>query len=1421
MIEFIDVLKKLNIRPEDFRDISFNEISFKDINFKENILDLEIFVESKKEVDESLKQKFYENLSKELKGLNLKITYLIKEDIYKNKKELIKDYIVKLSPSCISCLEDISIDIEENENSIDITIPNEGIYYSITSKNFEDDLKNDMSLFKNYKINLKLSDKVCKCNDDNIKGYMEDLSLMESDLIKNINNTTSIKDKKPSRKSKSGFSYGKKEILGFTTIKDISINSNKVTVKTEIFNIETKEIKSGRFLVSLSITDSTSSILAKIFLTSEKLEEFSDNVKVGDTYIITGNVQYDSYSKDDNIMIRYLEKSEKIMREDKSQEKRVELRLHTKMSAMSGLTSFKDFTKTASNWGMSAIAITDNADVQGFPEAMEASNQDGIKVIYGLDANFVDDLTPIVTNYKENSNSFVVFDIETTGFSPRTDKITEIGAVKIIDGKIVDRYSQLVNPEKSIPKKVEELTGLSNALLESEPKIEDIIGDFYDFCNGSVLVAHNAGFDSSFIRRDFTNNGYKFDYAVLDTLQLSRAVVKGTKRYNLSTLSKKLGVSLVNAHRAVNDAEATAEVFLKMMELADKEYNVSKLSDINSLIKNIEPASLFESPVSILVKTQEGLKNLYKLVSKSHLNYVNRVAKVPRTLLDTYREGLIIGSGTSYSQLFRAVYNGLDDEEIKKIASYYDYIEIQPVENNLNFLAQGLVRDLDELKGINKKLYRIGKDLNIPVVATGDVFYLEEEDDLARRIVLSGQRLKFDNDWNTPKSLYFKTTDEMLSEFSYLGEKEAYEVVIENSNKISNMTKDLKPIPDGKYPPVIEGADEDLKTMCYKKAHEIYGDNLPDIVEKRLDKELNSIISNGYSVLYIIAQKLVEKSNKDGYLVGSRGSVGSSFAATMSSITEVNPLPAHYVCPRCKYSDFSHSDYDSGVDLPDANCPNCGHELKKDGHNIPFEVFLGFKGDKEPDIDLNFAGEYQPSAHKYTEDLFGKGYVFRAGTIGTIAEKTAYGYVKNYFEDKDIRALEIERLVQKIVGVKRTSGQHPGGVMICPKSKDIFDFTPIQYPADDAKSGVITTHFDYNFIHGKILKLDILGHDGPTIIRMLEDITGLDSTTIPLNDKNTLSLFSTSEALNLDENIFNTPTGTLGIPEFGTGFVKQMLLETKPKSFSELVRISGLSHGTDVWTNNAQDLVKEGKATLSNVISTREDIMLYLIRAGAENKIAFDTMERVRKGRGLTDEQKEVIKTLDLPDWYIESCQKIKYMFPKAHAVAYVMLSFRIAYYKLNYPLAFYATYFTNKLQDFDGELIIQGVEAVKLKVDSLKNSDEKLSVKEKSQLNILELVLEMFSRGFEFKNADLYKSDSFRFKVDGDKILFPIRAYVGIGEQVANNIVEASKEKEYLSIEDFMNKTKATKSVVDILKRNGVLNNLPDSNQLSLFNMI
>ncbi|WP_308534248.1 PolC-type DNA polymerase III [uncultured Peptoniphilus sp.] len=1392
----------------------------KSIDYIEKTGEVFVKIDMKKEIPDEIKDSFKQKLAAYLGDIDLNISYNLKENPFSTEDELIKSEIVKYNPSVKAWVDKLQINLDKEENKIEIIAPTREIHNSFSNNGLHNILEEKLKVFGRYGIFF-----ICKEEEVKKDELIENIEKEEDHLCSNTNTCKVTSPNIGPAKNDSDKEYiyksGRFTYKDPVKIADINLNDQNVSLICDIFKLEVKELKNS-ILATIYITDYTNSLLAKAFLKDKEVEDFKNAFKEGTSVMVGGQLIYDNYAKSQTLMIRFMQKTIKEEKKDEAKEKRIELRLHTKMSQMNGVTSFSDFAKRAAIWGHEAIAITDLADVQGFPEAMEAASKYNLKVIYGLDANFVDDEENIVYDYEnpEGHNDFVVFDIETTGLSTLRDKITEIGAVKVSKGIIVDRYSQLINPEIPIPEVVSRLTGITNSFVENEPTIEEAIGDFYKFIKGSVLVAHNAKFDTAFIRRIFKENNLVFDFPILDTLTLARASVFDVKKFNLSALCKRFGIRLVGAHRAVNDAEATANLFLTLVDRVSDKKNIN-FDKLNELKKDIDPGILFETHLSILCKDLVGLKNLYKLVSKSHLNYYSRCAKVPRSLIEEFREGLLIGSGDGSGEIFDAFFRNLDFNEVEEIAKFYDYLEIQPINNYIpDFLNNRL--SPDDVKEINLKIYELGKKMGLPVVATGDVFYLDEKDDLIRRIILNGKTGKPSSLVKIKQKLFFRTTDEMLEEFSYMGPEIAREVVIENPKYINSLIDEIQPIPEGKYPPEIEGSDDDLRTITYKRAIEIYGDPLPEIVEKRLKRELDSIISNGYAVLYIIAQKLVKKSNDDGYLVGSRGSVGSSFVATMAGITEVNPLPVHYICKNCKHSEFINDPkIGSGVDLPDKNCPNCDQKMDKDGHNIPFEVFLGFNGDKEPDIDLNFAGEYQPNAHKYTEELFGKGYVFRAGTIGTVAFKTAYGFVKKFFEERglEISQAEVERLTMEAMGVKRTSGQHPGGVMICPKTKDIFNFTPIQYPADDKNSGVITTHFDYNFIHGKILKLDILGHDGPTILKMLEDFTGVDSSKVPLDDKETISLFSTSDNLKLDKNIMTSPTGTLGIPEFGTDFVRQMLIATKPNSFAELVRISGLSHGTDVWTGNAQELVANGRATLSEVICTREDIMLYLIDAGAENKMAFDTMEKVRKGKGLTDEQIEIMNKLNLPPWYIDSCQKIKYMFPKAHAVAYVMLSFRIAYYKLNYPLAFYATYFTIKLENFNGKEIIKGHQEILQLMEDLKTR-ESLTVKEKNEMTVYEVALEMYARGFEFLPCDLYKSEASKFTIEDGKIRMPLRALMGVGEQAANSIVEERQKGKFLSKQDLKNRAKVGPSLLSLFEENKVIGELDDTNQISMFGM-
>ncbi|WP_278381821.1 PolC-type DNA polymerase III, partial [Clostridium tyrobutyricum] len=980
------------------------------------------------------------------------------------------------------------------------------------------------------------------------------------------------------------------------------------------------------------------------------------------------------------------------------------------------------------------------------------------------------------------------------------------------------RFSEFVNPQIPIPGRIVDLTSITDSMVSGADPIEKILPEFIDFIGDSVVVAHNAGFDTGFIKKNCRDMDMEFKNPIVDTVLLSRFLFPELKKFKLNVVAKHLGISLENHHRAVDDARATADILLRCFKIL-KDRNILNLGKINSeFLKNIDIKKEPTYHLIILVKNQIGLKNLYKLVSFSNLDYFFKRPRMPKSLIMKYKEGLIIGGACEAGQIYREVLSGKSDSELEHTLKFYDYLEIQPTGNNEFMIRNGTVNGQEELEKINKRICYLGDKYNLPVVATGDVHFMDEKDEVFRRIIMAGRGF---SDADDQPPLYFRTTEEMLEEFQYLGTEKAEEVVIDNTNKITDMIGDVKPIPDETFPPKIEGAEEQIKDMTLHKVHSVYGDKLPDIVEKRLDKELNSIINNGYAVLYLIAQKLVAKSSEDGYLVGSRGSVGSSFVATMSNITEVNGLPPHYVCPKCKHSEFiTDGSVSSGADLPEKKCPKCGTDMRRDGHDIPFETFLGFNGDKEPDIDLNFSGEYQSVVHKYTEVLFGKGHVFKAGTIGTIAEKTAYGYVKKYLSEKNITApqAEIERLTIGCTGIKRTTGQHPGGVMVVPADNEIYNFTPVQHPADDNDTDIITTHFDYHSISGRLLKLDILGHDDPTVLRMLQDLTGLDPKKIPLGDHKVMSLFTSPEALGVTAEELGCPVGTYGLPEFGTKFVRQMLLDTKPKNFADLVRISGLSHGTNVWLNNAQYYIKEGYTTLSDCIACRDDIMMYLLNKGLPPKDAFTIMEKVRKGKGLTEEREALMREHDVPDWYIDSCKKIKYMFPKGHAVAYVMMAVRIAYFKVYYPKAYYATYFTVRADEFDVDIIIKGEESIKRKMDEIYTMGNNVTQKEKGLLTILELSYEMYKRKIKFLPVDIYKSDAVKFLIEDEGIRIPINALQGIGENAAKNIVKGREQGEFISKEDLKMRGKASKSAIEMLDVHGCLKGLPETNQLSLF---
>ena len=1224
----------------------------------------------------------------------------------------------------------------------------------------------------------------------------------------------------------------------------------EITIRGKVISFDTREIRNEKTILMFAVTDFTDTITVKMFARNDQLPDLLGDIKKGSFLKVKGITTIDKF--DGELTIGSVTGIRKIhdftvSRKDLYPEKRVELHCHTKMSDMDGVSEVNDIVRRAHDWGHKAIAITDHGVVQAFPDAnhfiQSLDKEDPFKIIYGVEAYLVDDLTEIAPGAGSQSldGTYVVFDLETTGFSPIQDKIIEIGAVKVERGVITERFSTFVNPKIPIPFKITQLTSITDDMVVDAETIDVVLPKFLDFIGDAVLVAHNAGFDVSFIEQNCRYQEIEREFISLDTVALARVLLPTLSKYKLNVVAKALNISLENHHRAVDDAGATAEIFVRFVEML-KEREIDTLKELNQF-GSMNPDAIRKLPshhAVILAKNETGRVNLYRLVSMSHLQYFSRMPRIPKSEFLRYREGLIIGSACEAGELFQAVLNGKSEEQIAKLVDFYDYLEIQPIGNNRFMIASDRVsnvRSEEDLRDLNRKIVRLGEKFQKPVVATCDVHFLDPEDEVYRRIIMAGKGFS-DADEQAP--LYLHTTEEMMEEFSYLGTAKAHEVVIENPNKIADMIEKISPVRPDKCPPVIDNSDQQLRDICYKKAHEMYGENLPDVVTERLERELHSIISNGFAVMYIIAQKLVWKSNEDGYLVGSRGSVGSSFVATMAGITEVNPLSPHYYCPHCHYSDFDSEEVRAfaggcGWDMKDKDCPVCGHPLIKDGFDIPFETFLGFKGNKEPDIDLNFSGDYQSNAHKYTEVIFGKGQTFRAGTIGTLADKTAFGFVKNYYEERGSRKrnCEIDRIVQGCTGIRRSTGQHPGGIIVLPHGEDINSFTPVQHPANDMTTDIITTHFDYHSIDHNLLKLDILGHDDPTMIKTLEELINsdameneydgkehvFDARDIPLDDPDVMSLFANTSALGITpENIDGCPVGCLGIPEFGTDFVIQMVVDTKPKTLSDLIRISGLSHGTDVWLNNAQTLILEGKATISTAICTRDDIMTYLINKGMDSELSFTIMEKVRKGKGLTPEFEKSMKEAGVPDWYIWSCKKIKYMFPKAHAAAYVMMAYRIAYCKVNYPLAYYAAYFGIRADAFSYEIMCQGKETLNYYYREYKSRQDHLSKKEQDTMKDMKIVQEMYARGLEFTPIDIYRAKATKFRIIDGKLMPPLSSIDGMGDKAAEAVEQASRDGKYLSKDDFRQRTKASKTVIDKMADLGLLSDLPESNQLSLF---
>ena len=1219
-------------------------------------------------------------------------------------------------------------------------------------------------------------------------------------------------------------------------LKNVLGEMGEITIRGKVISMETREIRNEKTIIMFAVTDFTDSIMVKMFVRNDQLADILGDIKNGAFLKLKGVTTVDRFDSELNIQsVVGIKKISDFTesRVDTAPEKRVELHCHTKMSDMDAVTDVTTLLKQAHDWGHPAMAITDHGVVQAFTDAnhyIESLDKDDpFKVIYGVEGYLVDDLTDVAVNEKGQplDDTYVVFDLETTGFSPIKDKIIEIGAVKVEHGEITDKFSTFVNPKVPIPFQITQLTSITDQMVIGAPDIETVLPQFLEFIGDAALVAHNASFDVSFIEQNCRYQDIQPDFTSVDTVAMARILLPTLSKYKLNVVANALHISLENHHRAVDDAGATAEIFVKFVEML-KDRGIYDLAKLNQFGENNADAvrKLPSYHVIILALNEVGRVNLYTLISMSHLKYYARRPRIPKSELSKYREGLLVGSACEAGELYQAILNDKSEERIAKIANFYDYLEIQPLGNN-QFMIESpkitKVQKEEDLKEINRKIVALGERFNKPVVGTCDVHFMNPEDEVYRRIIMAGKGF---GDADNQPPLYLRTTDEMLEEFEYLGSAKAREIVIENPVKIAEMVEKITPVRPDKCPPVIPDSDKMLRDICYNKAHSMYGENLPEIVTERLERELNSIISNGFAVMYIIAQKLVWKSVEDGYLVGSRGSVGSSFVATMAGITEVNPLSPHYYCKKCHYSDFDSEEVRKfaggcGWDMPDRVCPVCGEKLIKDGFDIPFETFLGFKGNKEPDIDLNFSGDYQSNAHKYTEVIFGAGQTFRAGTVGTLADKTAFGYVKNYYEEHGVhkRNCEIDRIVQGCVGIHRTTGQHPGGIVVLPVGEEIYSFTPIQHPANDMTTDIITTHFEYHSIDHNLLKLDILGHDDPTMIRMLEDLTGIDAQKIPLDDKSVMSLFKNTSALSITPDMLtNCTLGALGIPEFGTDFAMQMLIDADPQSFSHLIRIAGLSHGTDVWLGNAQTLIEEGKATISTAICTRDDIMIYLISMGLDSEESFTIMESVRKGKGLKPEWEEEMTAHGVPDWYIWSCKKIKYMFPKAHAAAYVMMAWRIAYCKVFYPLAYYAAYFSIRATGFSYELMCQGKDKLNYFMRDYEKRKDSLSKKEQDTYKDMRIVQEMYARGYEFWTIDLYKAQASRFQIIDGKLMPALSTIDGLGEKAAEAVVEAAKDGPFLSKDDFRQRTKVSKTVIDLMGDLGLFGDLPESNQLSLF---
>ena len=1428
----IDLDKFINVEENLYKIIS--------AIFYENENVLEIRIESQKPLDSGLE----DDLREYFNYVNLKIIYeKIKVDAY-------EDYIPEYEgePDYEDVPDDLNDVVFKDEETfqkdeIDKVIDKES---KETEENFKEDILENLD---NNQDETSLAD-----IEEDLTPIEDDLNLNEDDdldddgpfdestafddlkrakeaqlqrkIAQALNYQNNQKEKEEAKKKTDGLNFGRKIKSEPIQIEDIYDKKGMTnSLIGTIYGLTSIETKNGYFIYTFDLEDKTDAISCKLFANKKnnfKLEDLKDGIDVQ----VEGVLNFDDFAKEDVFTINSIKNALISQKVDLAADKRFELELHSKYTNLDGFVDDGDLLSVLKDWGWDTIGITDTESLQVLPFVYDSYKKNGIRVLNGAELLLVEDDLRILTNLSDKDvpsfknledGSFVVFDIETTGLLKYRDAITEIGAVRVENGEITETYNQLINPERILPEKIVEITGITDAMLADKPKIDEVLPGFLEFCGDSLIVGQNTDFDGGFIRYNAKKLDLKFDPIYLDTLPMARALFDDMGKFSLDKIARKLDIPAFNHHRASDDARATAQIFIKMYKMIMEEEGLD-ISTINSLKTNYPKGKHQTFSALAYAKDKTGLKNLYKLISESRMNYMaNGEARTPLSVLNKYRDGLVLGAGGAEGMLFDYILNERNDRDIKEVLDLFDFYQVEPVSMFLDKVESGKIDTIAQVKEINQAIIDFGEKNNKLVAATGGVRYLKPGDYKLRNVLKKGSFFFYRE--NRPL-YYLRTTEEMLNDFAYLGDSKSYELVIRNPKKIVNSLEDIRPIPLGTFPPKIEGSEEMLRETCFNKAHEIYGNPLPKLVEDRLDRELHSIISNGYAVLYIIAQKLVKKSNEDGYLVGSRGSVGSSFAATMADITEVNPLSPHYVCPSCKHSEFFEEDLlGSGIDYPDKDCPVCGTPMHKDGHNIPFEVFLGFEGDKEPDIDLNFAGEYQPTIHKYTEELFGEGKVFRAGTIGKIKDNTAFGYIKKYMEENNLNLTnaQIRKLQRGLRDVKRSTGQHPGGLIVVPDDIEVFDICPIQYPADDPSSGNRTTHFPYRVMEETLLKLDLLGHDVPSVIRNLQDLTGTDPLKIKMDDTDVMKIFSSTEPLKIKHDFSNNDIGTLGIPEFGTNFVRGMLKDTYPKKFSEMARISGLSHGTNVWLNNAQDLIKANTAGFNEIISTRDDIMNALIQEGLDKKKSFNIMEKVRKGKPLSEDTIDYMRENGVKDWYIDSCLKIKYLFPKAHAVAYCLMSYRIAYYKVYYPEAFYASYFSSKLGDFTYSTILSGLESVQMALDSYSNNYD-MSQRDNDLKTVFEVAEEMHAREIKMRKADIYESDATKFLIRDGEILPPLAAVDDVSEAMAKDIVVERKKGEFISVEDLMSRTSVNKNALKSLKDLQIIEGIQEENQMSLF---